>query len=185
MMIGDRRIEFCCLFADFTEANLAFWAIFGFANEVHFYLNGTANKHNSWIRRTEIPNVHEDAPLHPANCTVWCALSAVGIVGLALLQQNVTSERRWGTCWRELFSQLHGKSCNYNEMFLQYDGARPRTDSVTPISVTVKFINGHVFDLEYSGLDRHCYLLTLNPWLVCGFLVRIMLKKSSSQYRGS
>lgn len=76
--IGDRPIEFC-LFADFTEANV------GILNNMWFCTW-------SWILGTEIPSLHEEAPLHPSNCTVWYALSTAATVGLVLLQQNVTSE---------------------------------------------------------------------------------------------
>lgn len=40
-------------------------------------------KQISQMSGTENSDLHEDALLLPAQCTVWCAVSRVGIVGLS------------------------------------------------------------------------------------------------------
>ncbi|GFX79055.1 uncharacterized protein TNCV_3913421 [Trichonephila clavipes] len=52
-----------------------------FSDEVHFWLNGYANKQNCRIWSEANPQVHVETPLHPEKLTVWCALWTGGIIG--------------------------------------------------------------------------------------------------------
>ncbi|GFW00596.1 hypothetical protein TNCV_2283421 [Trichonephila clavipes] len=49
-------------------------------DEVHFWLNGYANKQNCHIWSEANPQVYVETPLHPEKLTVWCALWAGGIL---------------------------------------------------------------------------------------------------------
>ncbi|GFV61140.1 protein GVQW3 [Trichonephila clavipes] len=49
-------------------------------DEVHFWLNGYVNKQNCRIWSEANPQVYVETPLHPEKLTVWCALSAGGIL---------------------------------------------------------------------------------------------------------
>ncbi|GFS48465.1 hypothetical protein TNCV_2297791 [Trichonephila clavipes] len=49
-------------------------------DEAHFWLNGYVNKQNCRIWCEANPQVYVETPLHPEKLTVWCALSAGGIL---------------------------------------------------------------------------------------------------------
>ncbi|GFV50179.1 hypothetical protein TNCV_620921 [Trichonephila clavipes] len=49
-------------------------------DEAHFWLNGYVNKQNGRIWSEANPQVYVETPLHPEKLTVWCALSAGGIL---------------------------------------------------------------------------------------------------------
>ncbi|GFW91503.1 tc3a_0 protein [Trichonephila clavipes] len=49
-------------------------------DEAHFWLNGYVNKQNCRIWNEANPQVCVEMPLHPEKLTVWCALSAGGIL---------------------------------------------------------------------------------------------------------
>ncbi|GFV88172.1 hypothetical protein TNCV_3243211 [Trichonephila clavipes] len=51
-----------------------------FSDEAHFWLNGYVNKQNCRIWREANLQVYGETPLHPEKLTVWCALSAGGIL---------------------------------------------------------------------------------------------------------
>ncbi|GFY20021.1 hypothetical protein TNCV_2147141 [Trichonephila clavipes] len=51
-----------------------------FTDEAHFWLNGYVNKQNRRIWSEANPQVYVETPLHPEKLTVWCALSAGGIL---------------------------------------------------------------------------------------------------------
>jgi hypothetical protein len=55
-------------------------------------LNEVVDRESSWIWGAENLNLHEDAPLHPAKCIVWSAVSPVGILGPAFLKENINSK---------------------------------------------------------------------------------------------
>ncbi|GFT41333.1 hypothetical protein TNCV_628741 [Trichonephila clavipes] len=58
---------------DFHKRNL-------FSDEAPFWLNGYVNKQNCRIWSEANPQVYVEAALHPEKLTVWCALSAGGIL---------------------------------------------------------------------------------------------------------
>ncbi|GFX14154.1 putative transposable element [Trichonephila clavipes] len=49
-------------------------------DEAHFWLNGYVNKQNCRIWSESNPQMYVETPLHPEKLTVWCALSAGGIL---------------------------------------------------------------------------------------------------------
>ncbi|GFW07122.1 hypothetical protein TNCV_3693171 [Trichonephila clavipes] len=51
-----------------------------FSDEAHFWLNGYVNKQNCRIWSEANPQVYVETPLHPERLTVWCTLSAGGIL---------------------------------------------------------------------------------------------------------
>ncbi|GFV90647.1 transposase [Trichonephila clavipes] len=52
-----------------------------FSDEAPFWLNGYVNKQNCRIWSEVNPRVYVETPVHPEKLTVWCALSADGIIG--------------------------------------------------------------------------------------------------------
>jgi len=51
-----------------------------FSDEAHFRLNGYVNKQNCRIWSEDQPEALQDLPMHPEKVTVWCLLSAGGII---------------------------------------------------------------------------------------------------------
>jgi hypothetical protein len=51
------------------------------ADEVHFHLNGIVNKQNFRYWSEHNPHELHERPLHDPKVTVWCGVSAVGIIG--------------------------------------------------------------------------------------------------------
>ncbi len=52
-----------------------------FSDESHFYLDGHCNKQNMRIWGTEKPENFVEKSAHPKYVTVWCAISAQGLIG--------------------------------------------------------------------------------------------------------
>ncbi|GFW22936.1 uncharacterized protein TNCV_3647131 [Trichonephila clavipes] len=60
-----------------------------FSDEAHFWLNGCVNKQNCHIYSEANPQVFVETPLHPEKLTVWCSLSAGGIIGTYFFKNDV------------------------------------------------------------------------------------------------
>jgi hypothetical protein len=65
-------------------------------------------------------------PLHPKRCTIWCAVSAVGIVGPLFFGDTMTVKHT--QVLGDNFILLHeGMGVQLEEMFFQQDGAEQHT----------------------------------------------------------
>lgn len=62
-----------------------------FSDEAHFWLNGFVNKQNMRYWTESNPHVLHEAPLHPEKVTVWCAMHAGGVIGLAGTLRSMVS----------------------------------------------------------------------------------------------
>jgi hypothetical protein len=51
------------------------------SNEAHFELWDHVNKPNSRYWGTQNPRLIQERPLHWCRVTVWCAISAAGVIG--------------------------------------------------------------------------------------------------------
>ena len=51
------------------------------SNEAHFHLTGYVNKQNFRYWAGENPRLLHESPLHAYKVTVWCEISASGIIG--------------------------------------------------------------------------------------------------------
>ncbi|XP_015793382.1 uncharacterized protein LOC107369929 [Tetranychus urticae] len=60
-----------------------------FSDEAHFWLNGFVNRQNYRIWGSQKPELVVSKPLHPQKITVWCGLTASGIVGPFFLEQTI------------------------------------------------------------------------------------------------
>jgi hypothetical protein len=69
------------------------------SDEVHFHLNGNANKHNFRYRAAENPYMLHQKQLHCEKVTVWCGVSAFEVLGSYFFENatgqsvTVTSDR--------------------------------------------------------------------------------------------
>ncbi|GFY29576.1 putative DD41D transposase [Trichonephila clavipes] len=97
------------------------------SDEAHFWLNGYVNKQNCRIWSEANPQVYVETPLHPEKLTVWCALSAGGIIGPYFFKNdeghNVTVN---GDRYRAMITIFFIPELNNHdvqELWFQQDGA--------------------------------------------------------------
>jgi len=53
-----------------------------FSDEAHFCLDGLMNNQNARSWAYENPHIFMKISLHPAKCTVWCAINKQGLTDL-------------------------------------------------------------------------------------------------------
>ncbi|GFV63143.1 putative DD41D transposase [Trichonephila clavipes] len=106
-----------------------------FSDEAHFWLNGYINKQNCRIWSEANPQVYVETPLHPEKMTVWCALSAGGIIGPYFFKNdeghNVTIN---GDRCRAMITNFFIPELNNHdvqELWFQQDGATCHTTRAT------------------------------------------------------
>lgn len=75
------RLDYARMFLEIAENNPNFLMKLIMGDEAHFYLDGSINKQNYRFWSAENPgNIHQNS-LHPLYLTVWCGISANGIIG--------------------------------------------------------------------------------------------------------
>ncbi|GFV37018.1 putative transposable element [Trichonephila clavipes] len=106
-----------------------------FSDEAHFWLNGYVNKQKCRIWSEANPQVYVETPLHPEKLTVWCALSAGGIIGPYFFKNdeghNVTVN---GDRYRTMITNFFIPELNNHdvqELLFQQDGATCHTARAT------------------------------------------------------
>lgn len=129
----EGRITFCQWLKQKCEANLDFINNVWFSDESHFHLNSNMNRQNcrSWGKTP--PDEVLQRPLHSPKVTVWCALSAQGIIGPFFFEDRngntmtINKDRYiailkkfWQTLTRKCVDTLH-------QQWMQQDGAPPHT----------------------------------------------------------
>ncbi|GFW33650.1 DUF4817 domain-containing protein [Trichonephila clavipes] len=125
-----------------------------FSDEAHFWLNGYVNKQNCRICSEANPQVYVEAPLHPEKLTVWCALSAGGIIGPYFFKNDEGH--------KELWFQQDGATCHtaratidllkdtFGDRLISRFGPvnwPPRSCDLTPLDY---FLWGYVKSLVYA-----------------------------------
>lgn len=134
------RKRFCAWFVRKCELNHAFVNQIWFSDEAHFHLDGKVNSQNYRFWSHEKPDVLEEAPLHSAKITVWCAMSSAGIVGPFFFEdgggdtQTVNAERYRAVLakfWRSLNNKLRSDPDALQQQWFQQDGATAHTAQAT------------------------------------------------------
>lgn len=124
------------------------------SDESHVHLNGYVNSHNAIHWGTEKPTEVQSVPLHSLKITIWCAISAHGLLGPYFFEENgntvtVNSARYLEVVKRQfipdLFSFCITRDLDPATMFFMQDGARPH------ITVDVRNYLGTVFDNRTIG----------------------------------
>ncbi|GFT92195.1 transposase [Trichonephila clavipes] len=141
-----------------------------FSDEAHFWLNGYVNKQNCRIWSEANPQVFVETPLHPEKLTVWCALSAGGIIGPYFFENdeghNVTVN---GDRYRVMITNFFIPELNNHdvqELWFQQDGATCHTARAT-IDL-LKDIFGKRPISRFGPVNwppRSCYLTPLDYFL--------------------
>ncbi len=77
----QKRLEFCHKMLEKLGNNFDFLKNIWFTDESHFYLDGHCNKQNMRFWGTQKPENYIEKSAHPKYVTVWCAISAQGLIG--------------------------------------------------------------------------------------------------------
>ncbi|KAJ4437975.1 hypothetical protein ANN_13914 [Periplaneta americana] len=86
----DRRIEFCEWYqAKYAEDNQFPYKIV-WSDEATFKLNGSINRHNCTYWASNNPLVTVEHHVNLPGVTVWCGLSALGLIGPFFFDDTVT-----------------------------------------------------------------------------------------------
>jgi len=87
----NQRSECCRKFLQIIERTPQFLDHLIMSDEAHFHLNGYVNKQNFRYWAAENPDMLHQKPLHSEKVTVWCGVSAFGVLG-AYFFENATGQ---------------------------------------------------------------------------------------------
>ncbi len=76
-----KRLDFCNNMIQTLQLNPDLLNNIWFSDESHFHLNGYCNKQNMRILGAEKSEKFIEKSAHPEYVTVWCAISAQGLIG--------------------------------------------------------------------------------------------------------
>jgi hypothetical protein len=79
--IKQQKHEFCQDLLQFAWQYLATSDCLWFSDEAHFHLKGVMTKQNMRFCASEKPDRVVKMSLHPAKCTMWCAISKQRLTG--------------------------------------------------------------------------------------------------------
>lgn len=119
-----------------------------FSDECHFWLDGYVNKQNYRIWGTENPRVFETASTTRQRLTVWCAVSAAGLIGPFLFTGNVNSEAYCRMLEEEFIPVAQGLATTDDWWFMQ-DGA-PCHRTTAAFEILDEHFHGRVIGLDYE-----------------------------------
>ena len=95
-----------------------------FSDECHFHLNGYVNRQNYRIWGSENPHLALEKQAHPVRVSVWCAISAQGIIGPFFFEETVNAKRYLEMLKKSFFPEAKKRKAVDSWFFMQ-DGARP------------------------------------------------------------
>jgi len=116
------------------------------SDEAHFHVSGFVNKKNFRYWSQTIPRALHEKPLHSQKVTVWCAMSALGIIGSYIFENEAgnavtVNGDRYVEMLQNFFTpQLCRFPVNENTLF-QQDGATSYTARMSMNAVNALFPN--------------------------------------------
>lgn len=119
-----------------------------FTDESHFWLDGYVNKQNYRIWGTENPRAFETASTSRTRVTVWCAVSAVGLIGPFFFDGNVNSDAYCKMLAEEFIPVAQGLGATDDWWFMQ-DGATCHRTSAA-FKILDEHFHGRVIGLDYE-----------------------------------
>jgi transposase len=152
------------------QADHAFSQNIIFSDEAHFHLSGFINKQNCRIWAAENPREIVEKPLHAQKVTVWCAMSANGIIGPYFFENDagnsvtVNGERYRAMITNFLWPALN--DMDVEEMWFQQDGATCHTANATMALLNEQFPGRMISrNSEVNWPPRSCDLTPLDFFL--------------------
>jgi len=116
------------------------------SDEAHFHVSGFVNKQNFRYRSHSNARALHEKPLHSPKVTVWCAMSASGIIGSYFFENEagnavtVNAERYVEMLQNFFTPQLARFPVNENTLFQHY-GATSHTARMSMNAVNALFPN--------------------------------------------
>ena len=129
----EQREEFCKWFLQQCTNSPSFLSCVWWSDEAHFHLNGQVNRQNYRFWAERPPQEVLETPLHSPKVTVWCALSAQGIIGPFFFEngagETVTvNSRRYLAVLKRFLRALTARCADtLSQQWLQQDGATAHT----------------------------------------------------------
>jgi hypothetical protein len=120
----ERRLEFASLMIEKIEAKQIDPKKIWFTDEAHCDLHGYVNKQKYRHWGTQKPEFCVSKPLHSQRLTVWCAISASGIIGPYFLTETITRLSYREQILKKFIPEAKRKKM-VRDYWFQQDGARP------------------------------------------------------------
>ena len=120
----DRRVEFCEWYLAKCADDNEFPHKIIWSDEATFKLNGSINRHNCSYWALENPHVTVERHLNLPGITVWCGLSARGLIGPFFFESTVTGLHYLHMLQEFVMPRLQ-EQFGDTEFFFQQDGAPP------------------------------------------------------------
>jgi hypothetical protein len=128
------------------------------SDEAHFHLNGNVNKQNFRYWAAETPHMLHQKPLHSEKVTVWCGVSAFGVLGPYFFENatgqsvTVTSDRYVELLREFLNDELCRLHVDTRLVWFQQDGATAHTAQNSMAVIRGMFpqhVTSHFGDVEW------------------------------------
>jgi hypothetical protein len=138
-------VQFCRNLLQMVDANPQFFNHLIMTDEAHFHLNGYVNKQNFRYWAPENPCLLHQAPLHSEKVTLWCGVSAFGILGPYFFEDangqsvRVTSDRYLVMLQEFLHEELCQWCVDTHLVWFQQDGATTHTARISMQTVGEMF----------------------------------------------
>ncbi len=133
-----KRLDFCNKMLEKIQSDSDLLNKIWFSDESHFYLDGHINKQNMRIWGSEKPEKIIEKSSHPQYVTVWCAISAQGLIGPYFFEDSnekkiVVNQSNYQNMIENYFvPELRNKvGNNFDEQIFMQDGASPHTAKKT------------------------------------------------------
>jgi len=111
-----------------------------FTDEAYFHLQQPVNKQNNRIWSTEKPLEFTEMTKYPSKLSVWCAISAEGIIGPYFFESTV-NQHTYLAMLESFFWIWHKRKPDNKKFYFQQDGASAHTAGMVQDWLKVKFGN--------------------------------------------
>lgn len=182
----ERREKFCEWFLEQCSLVPHFLTSLWWSDEAHFHLHGTVNRQNVRFWGKSPPEEVIQVPLHSPKVTVWCALSAQGIIGPYFFEDSagatktITSDR-YVRVLMKFWRALNGKCADsVNQQWFQQDGATAHTSRLA-LTWLGEHLGDHLISLR-AGVNWPPRSPDLTPldFYLWGYLKGVVYKTAPS-----
>lgn len=121
----DRRVQFCEWYLANCAEDERFPYKIVWSDEATFKLNGSINRHNCTYWAAVNPHVTVEQHLNLPGVTVWCGISALGLIGPFFFNETVTGHRYLALLRESVGPRIEEMFGDDDEIYFQQDGAPP------------------------------------------------------------
>lgn len=178
-----KREAFCRWFLQKCVDSPSFLNGVWWSDEAHFHLNGQVNRQNYRFWGQHPPQEVLEAPLHSPKVTVWCALSAQGIIGPIFLEnaagETVTvNSQRYLAVLKRFYRTLAIKCADtLNEQWLQQHGATAHTSCANLAWLNDRFGGRLISRRSAVNWPAHSPDLTPLDFFLWGYLKSVVYQE--------